>query len=364
MGLFRKKATGVVIRYVDFDSHWDTEDPFLFVSHHCDKYPKGNSQQAPPRDMIGWRNLGHDYEKYDGFRMYNGKVVPGFPMHSHWGYETFTVAEEGFIDTFDTEGNQSRFGFGDAQWVTASSKYQHCEMYPLAFQDRPNTNNITQIMINLPVEMKGSLNSVAMLWLNDINTLDLEDDYGRKTRVIVYAGTYDGVTTLVPNPNSWAADPNNGVKIVQFYMEPESEFILMASSDDVARNLYFVSGTTINVEGFVAESSYRLKLKPDADIKIKNGDLGSCLWLLEGTPIKEKMSSFGPVILKNDKDVRAAMKDIRENEYKLWPWDVVDKVQPLGSPRFIKYADGREEYPDGKPEGFEPVRTKSTQSNE
>lgn len=364
MGFFRKKAAGAVIRYVDFDSHWDTESPFLFVSHHRDKYPKGNSQQAPPWEMIGWRDLGHDYKKHNGFRMYNGKVVPGFPMHAHWGFETLTIAEEGFIDTFDTEGNQSRFGFGDAQWVTASSKYQHSEMYPLAFQDRPNPNNITQIMINLPVEMKGSLNSVKMVWLNDINTTCIKDNLGRKTTIIVYAGTYDNVTTPVPNSNSWAADPEHGVKIVQFRMDPEAEIVLKASSKNVARNLYFVSGSNAEVEGFVADAGYRLKLKPDQDIRIKNGDVESKLWLLEGAPIKEKMSSYGPVVLKNDKSVRAAMKDIREHERKLWPWDFIDKVQPIGAPRFIKYADGSEEYPDGKPDGFEPSKIKSAQSSE
>ena len=76
------------------------------------------------------------------------------------------------------------------------------------------------------------------------------------------------------------------------------------------------------------------------------------------------MSSYGPVVLKNDKTVRAAMKDIRKHEYKIWPWNVIDKVHPIEAPRFIKYADGSEEYPDGKPEGFEPSKIKSVQSNE
>lgn len=364
MGLFRKKASGAVLRYVDFDSHWDTEDPFIFASHHRDNYPKGNLQQAPPLDMIGWRDLGHDYKKHSGFRMYHGKVVPGFPMHAHWGFETFTVAEIGYIDTFDTEGNQSRFGFGDAQWVTASSKYQHCEMYPLAFQDRPNPNDITQIMINLPLEMKGSINRVDMVWSNSINTLDHEDDQGRKTKTIVYAGTYGGVTTPVPNPDSWAADPEHGVKIIQFYMSPGAEIIIPPSSDRVSRNLYFISGSNADVGGFTADAGYRIKLRPDIEIPVKNGEVESRMWLLEGAPIKQKMSSYGPAVLKNDKTVREALKDIRKDEYETWPWNIIDKTQPLGAPRFIMYADGRGEYPDGKPEGFEPSEKRSVHSKQ
>ena len=364
MGLFRKKSSGAVLRYVDFGSHWDTEDPFLFASHHRDEYPKGNRQQAPPLDMIGWRDLGHDYKKHDGFRMYHGKVVPGFPMHAHWGYETFTVAEIGYIDTFDTEGNQSRFGFGDAQWVTASSKYQHCEMYPLAFEDRPNPNDITQIMINLPLEMKGSDNRVDMLWSEEVKTLCHEDDSGKKTKIIVYAGTYGGAYTRVPNPHSWAADPEHGVKIVQFYLEPGAEISLPPSMKNVSRNLYFVSGGSAVVAGFDAVSGYRLKLRPEVEITVKNGDEASRMWLLEGAPIGQKMSSFGPVVLKDDMAVRQAMKDIRNDEYGVWPWNIIDKAQPRGAPRFVMYADGREEYPDGRPEGFEPPEKRNVQCRE
>ncbi len=70
------------------------------------------------------------------------------------------------------------------------------------------------------------------------------------------------------------------------------------------------------------------------------------------------------MVLKDDKTVRAAMKDIRRDEYKIWPWNVIDKVHPIEAPRFIRYADGSEEYPDGKPEGFEPSMTRSSQSRE
>ena len=356
---FRKKGKGVVLKYAEFDMHWDTENPFLFVSHHRDDYPEGNRQQAPPYDMIAWRDLGHDYKKHNGFRMYKGKVVPGFPMHAHWGYETFTLAEEGYVDTFDIEGNQSRFGFGDAQWVTASGKYQHSEMYPLVFQDRPNPNNITQIMINLPLEMKGSLNRVNMLWTDAINRDIFTDGNGKKIEVIVYAGTYDGINTEVPNPDSWAADPDNGVKIVQIRMEEDAEYVLKADSPEINRNLYFVSGSGAEIEGFAADSGNRLKLKSDADIRIKNGKVPSKFWLLDGRPIKQKMSSYGPVVLGDDKSVRAAMNEIRKDEYVVWPWNVVDKVQPTEAPRFIRYSDGREEYPDGKPEGFEPGETRN-----
>ncbi len=144
MFLLAKKPS-TVQKIVDINIHWSGDDPFTFISHHHDTYPKGNAQMAPPLETIRGRNLGRDYQERMGFRMYHGRVVPGFPMHAHWGYETVTIAEKGFVDHFDTEGNNGRFGNGDMQWTLASSRYEHCEMYPLLDQENENPVHITQV---------------------------------------------------------------------------------------------------------------------------------------------------------------------------------------------------------------------------
>ena len=36
MAFFSRKRSGPVSKVTRFDMHWDTEDPFLFVSHHED----------------------------------------------------------------------------------------------------------------------------------------------------------------------------------------------------------------------------------------------------------------------------------------------------------------------------------------
>ena len=57
---------------------WDTFDPFLFCVHHEDNFPAGNDQMGPTTSLAG-RRLGDDFIIKDGFRMYHGKTVPGFP---------------------------------------------------------------------------------------------------------------------------------------------------------------------------------------------------------------------------------------------------------------------------------------------
>ena len=345
IGRFAKKGSGSVIKTQHLELHWDSEDPFIFISHHEDDYPKGNAQQAPPLREIAGRNLGRDYKKRFGFRMYHGKVVPGFPMHAHWGYETVTVPEVGFIDHFDSLGNQGRFGFGDVQWVSAGSMYLHDEMYPLAYDDRPNPNNITQIMINLPLKDKGSEPQVRTLWSETIPIVKEKDGNGHEYSVKVIAGSFGGASAPPPNDISWAADREHNVRILLIKMSPGAKMTLPAVSATVNRNLYFVDGGTVKIDGAEYETSQRLKLKGNVDVEFTNGDPDGTYWLLEGEPIGEKMSSFGPIFLENDKAVRDALNYIRKNEFDSWPWDVVDKFHPKGTERFIRFSDGSEDRP-------------------
>jgi len=337
MPLFKNKNRGQVLLNEPLGMHWDVEDPFTFVSHHEDDYPEGNSQQAPPLADIGGRDLGRDYDKRLGFRMYHGKVVPGFPAHAHWGYETITIPEKGYVDHFDNLGNQGRYGFGDIQWLTAGGRYQHCEMYPLASSTERNPNDITQIMINLPLEKKNKPATLNMIWSEDVPTIN-EEEYIIK----VIAGEFRGKKAVIPNEDSWAFDESHHVRILRIFMEGGKSMTLPAVSPTLNRNLYMVSGSGIKIGEFTFKSGTRFKLPGNEDVTFTNGVSDAILWLLEGEPINEKQKSFGPVILSNDNKVRDALQEIRKKQYEDWPWDVIDKAQPRDTGRFIRYSDGRE----------------------
>ena len=98
---------------------WKTQDPFLFCVYHADAYPKGNEQMGPAASLEG-RNLGQDFTLKDGWRMYHGRTVPGFPAHPHRGFETVTIVRKGIVDHSDSMGAAARFGHGDVQWLTLS----------------------------------------------------------------------------------------------------------------------------------------------------------------------------------------------------------------------------------------------------
>src|SRR5687768_16128062 len=73
---------------------WVTVDPYLFCVHHDDAYPAGNAELGPAASLAG-RRIGMDFEGKDGWRMYHGDKVPGFPQHPHRGFETITIVRRG-----------------------------------------------------------------------------------------------------------------------------------------------------------------------------------------------------------------------------------------------------------------------------
>ncbi len=198
---------------------WPAADPFLFCVHHDDHYPAGNDALGPAASLAG-RALGQDFEGKDGWRMYHGRTVPGFPGHPHRGFETVTIVRQGFIDHSDSLGATARFGAGDVQWLTAGRGIVHSEMFPLVAPDRPNPLELFQIWLNLPRADKMVDPYFTMLWREEIAKHVARDGDGRTTEVNVVAGRLGDVTPPPPPPNSWAARPDSDVAIWTIKMAP------------------------------------------------------------------------------------------------------------------------------------------------
>ena len=142
-----------VLKTVPLGFQWATVDPFLFCVHHLDRYPQANEHMGPDASLEA-RDIGMDFAGADGWRMYHGSTVPGFPQHPHRGFETVTYVRQGVIDHSDSLGATARFGRGDVQWLTAGGGIVHAEMFPLLDRSGPNPCELFQIWLNLPAEDK------------------------------------------------------------------------------------------------------------------------------------------------------------------------------------------------------------------
>jgi len=137
-----RQTASPVIATISLGSQWQTLDPFLFCAHHEDAYPNGNGSFGPDATLDG-RSIGSDFSGTDGWSMYHGSAVPGFPQHPHRGFETITFARRGLIDHSDSLGATARFGKGDVQWMTAGSGIVHSEMFPSTCPHRTSSSTRT-----------------------------------------------------------------------------------------------------------------------------------------------------------------------------------------------------------------------------
>ena len=322
---------------------WQTQDPFLFCVHHEDFYPKGNEVMGPAASLAG-RQLGQDFAiNKEGWRMYHGQRVPGFPAHPHRGFETVTVVTKGLVDHSDSLGAAGRFGFGDVQWMTAGKGVQHCEMFPLLNTDKENPLELFQIWLNLPKAKKLTAPHFAMLWGETIPVFTATDENGKTTQVKVIAGKIEAVKAPDPAPNSWAADTSHEVAIWTVRMEAGAQWKLPLASATVNRSLYFYSGESIQIAEKNFTSHQAIELQADQEVTLKNGNKESYLLLLQGKPINEPVAQYGPFVMNTQAEIQQAMNEYRQTEFGGWPWPSHEHVHPREKSRFAKYPDGKEE---------------------
>ncbi|MGF1508132.1 MAG: pirin family protein [Myxococcota bacterium] len=322
---------------------WPTQDPFLFCVHHLDAYPRGDARMGPDASLEG-RDLGMDFELRDGFRMYHGQVVPGFPAHPHRGFETVTLARQGLIDHADSLGATARFGRGDVQWMTAGQGILHSEMFPLVHQDRSNPVELFQIWLNLPARNKLTAPHFAMLWAPDIPIHRVADTRGRITTLVTVAGPYDGQVPPSPPPRSWASEPESDVAIWTLRLEAGASFqVPHALGGETRRSLYFFSGDRIRVDGEEVEAHMALHFDGGSAIELENADAESELLMLQGRPIGEAVAHHGPFVMNTREELVQAILDYEKTGFGGWSWSTSEPVHPREARRFARHADGRTE---------------------
>jgi quercetin 2,3-dioxygenase len=320
---------------------WETTDPFLFCVHHDDAYPAGNEHLGPAASLAG-RNLGQDFAGKDGWRMYHGEVVPGFPQHTHRGFETVTIVRRGIIDHSDSLGAAARFGAGDVQWLTAGEGICHSEMFPLLEMTKPNPAEFFQIWLNLPAEDKLVPPHFAMLWSDTIPRCTFLDEVGRSTEVTVIAGELDGKRAPAPPPRSWASRPDTDVAIWSIRMAAGATWTLpRAASTQSVRTLYFFKGSSLRIGEHALSGHVAARVRSDVDVRIEAGADECEILLLQGRPIGQPVVQYGPFVMNTREQIQRAMMDYQRTRFGGWPWSSDAPVHGREEGRFARHADGR-----------------------
>jgi redox-sensitive bicupin YhaK (pirin superfamily) len=310
--------------------------------HHRDHYPAGNAELGPVESLAG-RKIGEDFAGKDGWNMYHGDVVPGFPRHPHRGFETVTITRRGYVDHSDSLGATARYGEGDVQWLTAGSGIAHAEMFPLLAEGADNPAELFQIWLNLPARSKFAPAHFSMFWHGQIPRRELLDSKGRRTELRLIAGQLGDAVPPAPPPNSWAADASADVAIWSLRMAPGAEWQLPAAAAGTDRTLYFFAGSALRVAGREIPLQTAVRLRPGVPVALTSGPTETELLLLAGRPIGEPVVARGPFVMNDLAGIAQARTDYQRTQFGGWPWPKSDPVHPRDSGRFAIHANGRKE---------------------
>lgn len=326
---------------------WESADPFLFCVYHKDNFPRGQNNLGPEKSLLKGRALGSDFTLKDGWRMYHGETLPGFPAHPHRGFETITIVTQGCVDHHDSLGACGRFGDGDCQWMTAGRGLQHSEMFPLLNQEERNPMELFQIWINLPAKKKFAEPDFTMLWGETHPRLTSEDN---QTRITVIADTSNLLvpkeTKLRVPPNSWASFPDVEIGIWLVEMDSQASWSLPLSHEKVNRTLYFFEGEKLTLNEQSLDLLHCALLVPNAPVTVKNTSTTKSRFLiLQGQPIGEPVAQRGPFVMNSQQELVQAQVDFMQTRFGGWPWKSDDPHMPREAKRFGKLANGQIEYP-------------------
>src|SRR4051794_8110803 len=334
-----------VLQTIPLGFQWATVDPFLFCVHHLDKYPEANEHMGPAASLEA-RDLGMDFTGADGWRMYHGSTVPGFPQHPHRGFETVTLARQGYIDHSDSLGAKARFGRGDVQWLTAGKGIVHCEMFPLLDRDGPNTCELFQIWLNLPASDKMVDPYFTMFWNEDIPRQVHVDAEGRTVAITVVAGELEGIRPPAAPPDSWASRPDADLAIWHVALDPGARWTVPpATGEGTVRTLYTFEGS-LHVGDHHLQASTGAVVACDQPLEVSGGAYGAEVLVLQGRPIGEPVAQYGPFVMNDRAEIDQAFADYRRTGFGGWPWPTDDPVHDRDAGRFAVHPDGRVERPE------------------
>ncbi len=332
-------ADNSVIELVELGFPWTGADPFIMTVHHVDHYPTGNDELGPTAGLAG-RQLGSDFSYKDGWSMYHGGVVPGFPQHPHRGFETVTVVRRGYVDHSDSLGATARYGEGDVQWLTTGSGIMHSEMFPLLDEDSPNTLELFQIWLNLPPESKMVDAYFGMLWGETIPTLTPASGVS----VDVIAGTIGQATGPPAPPDSWASQENSNLGIWLIRLHSGASWELPTAPATVNRMLHCFQGDDVRVDDLPISAKIGARLQADQVTSITNHGGPAEFLLLQGEPIGAPVYQLGPFVMNSPEELRQAVDDYRSTQFGGWPWTRPDPVHARTEGRFALHADGTVEH--------------------
>ena len=180
-----------------------------------------------------------------------------------------------------------------------------------------------------------------MHWSEDIPIINNKDANGKTTKINLVAGQFQDKVAQSPNPDSWAADPNNHIQIWTFNMESGAEFRIPGIDYKVTRSLYFYEGDSFTIGDTEINKNHLIELNPEQEVKIVNGSKQGYFLFLQGCPISEPIIQYGPFVANTKEDLQETMQEYQRTQFGGWPWASTEPVHDKQFGRFSRTPDGK-----------------------
>lgn len=221
----------------------------------------------------------------------------GVPPHPHRGFEPVTFIFQGGVHHRDSRGDDSVIYKGGVQWMTAGRGIIHSERPPQALTDEGGDQEIIQLWINFPIELKDVQPRYQGFQKDEIPAVRSHDG---SVAVQVVAGALHNVNGPIKFYSPLLA--------LNAIFQAGGTYDFPIPESDGAF-VYLLDGTVrINDDQWVSgEHLAHFDFDGDA-VRIEAEDPTRPL-LMAGEPLNEPVVSSGPFVMSSTTEILEAMRD-------------------------------------------------------
>jgi redox-sensitive bicupin YhaK (pirin superfamily) len=224
--------------------------------------------------------------------------------HPHRGFEPITLLVQGEQLHRDSLGNHSVVKAGDVQWTTAGKGIVHAEGPTKDFVNKGGALEGIQLWLNLPSSHKMMEPAYQHIRHEEMPVINSD---ASEIKIKVVAGSYKGakgkIKTQTPVNVLWGVSKASG-----------------SASIDIAEGhqalVYLIKGKLRINDSEVLEDdgTKMIVFNNDGYHFLLQSEEDSVFLVLTGTPLEEKVVSYGPFVMNSQQEIQQALVDYQQGK--------------------------------------------------
>ncbi|MEX1107141.1 MAG: pirin-like C-terminal cupin domain-containing protein, partial [Ilumatobacteraceae bacterium] len=140
--------------------------------------------------------------------------------------------------------------------------------------------------------------------------------------------------------------PDSDMAIWHLRLEGDGTWTMPAAAGpDTVRVVYVFDGGAVALGDERVDMGSGALVRCDTDVDLTAGADGAEVLVLQGRPIGEPVTQYGPFVMNDRAGIEAAFREYRETRFGGWPWPSDEPVHGPSSERFARRPDGVVESP-------------------